>query len=111
MPAAAPAAAIPVVAAVAPTDDDAAVPVFEHHDGEVYHPPVLTHIEAVKPPNAIVKFWRKVGGGSLTLSLAIHAGIIIVGVVGLGVWALYRGLPVDAGHAGQVQSAPLVRPS
>jgi hypothetical protein len=50
-----------------------------HHEGEVYHPPALTHIEAVKPPNPFVKFWRKVGGGSLTLSLAIHAGILIVG--------------------------------
>ncbi len=63
----------------APTDNAEAVPVFEHHEGEVYHPPVLTHIEAAKPANALVKFWRKVGGGSLTLSLAIHAGIILIG--------------------------------
>jgi MFS family permease len=37
----------------------------------------------------------------------MRAMFVLYGVVGLGVWALYRGLPVDAGHAGQVQSAPL----
>ncbi len=78
MPSAAPAATLPVIAAT-PSDGHEAVPVFEHHEGEVFHPPLLTHIEAGKPANALVKFWRKVGGGSLTLSLAIHAGIIVVG--------------------------------
>lgn len=29
--------------------------------------------------NRFIEMWRKIGGGSLTLSLAIHAGIIIVG--------------------------------
>ena len=80
MPAPSAAPAPDAMAVPAPTDTIAeAVPVFEHHDGEVYHPPALTPIEAVKPPNAMVKFWRKVGGGSLTLSLAIHAGILIIG--------------------------------
>lgn len=50
-----------------------------HVEGEVYHPPALTHIEPAKPVNAMVKAWRKIGGGSLTLSLAIHAGLILVG--------------------------------
>ena len=72
-----------VAAAVAPAPSISAhaeeVTGHVHHEGEVYHPPALTHIEAVKPPNPFVKFWRKVGGGSLTLSLAIHAGILIVG--------------------------------
>jgi len=45
--------------------------------GEVFHPPALTHIEPGKPPNAFVKAWRKIGGGSLTLSIAIHAGILL----------------------------------
>lgn len=47
--------------------------------GEVFHPPALTHIEPSRPVNALVRAWRKIGGGSLTLSLAIHAGILIVG--------------------------------
>jgi hypothetical protein len=51
----------------------------DHHEGEVYHPPVLTHIEPAKPVNAVVKMWRKIGGGSLTLSLAIHIGILAIG--------------------------------
>jgi hypothetical protein len=77
--------ALPVPAAVVPPAPTASAPADEsvapvvYHEGEVYHPPALTHIEAVKPPNPFVKFWRKVGGGSLTLSLAIHAGILIVG--------------------------------
>jgi len=69
------------IATATPADaDDGAVAVAaEHDESEIYHPPALTHIEAVKPPNAIVRLWRKVGGGSLTLSLAIHAGILIIG--------------------------------
>jgi hypothetical protein len=92
-PSSAPAAApLPVPAAVAtpppaatvPTDSSAetevvAAAAVEHHEGEVYHPPVLTHIEPAKPVNAVVKMWRKIGGGSLTLSLAIHIGILAVG--------------------------------
>ena len=40
----------------------------------------------------------------------MRAMFVLYGAVGLGVWALYRGLPAEAGHAGhagQVQSAPL----
>jgi hypothetical protein len=76
---------LPVAAALVPPAPSASAQAQDvvdqvvHHEGEVYHPPALTHIEAVKPPNPFVKFWRKVGGGSLTLSLAIHAGILLVG--------------------------------
>ncbi|HEY1080870.1 MAG TPA: prenyltransferase/squalene oxidase repeat-containing protein [Prosthecobacter sp.] len=69
----------PVPVAAVPTADEG----LHIHSGagmeEVYHPPALTHFENVKPPNALVRAWRKVGGGSLTLSIAIHAGILIVG--------------------------------
>jgi len=81
-PASLPTPAVAAVVPPAPSVSSQAQEIVEqavHHEGEVYHPPVLTHIEAVKPPNPFVKFWRKVGGGSLTLSLAIHAGILIVG--------------------------------
>jgi len=47
--------------------------------GEIFHPPALTHFEPTKRPNALVQSWRKIGGGSLTLSIAIHAGILVVG--------------------------------
>jgi hypothetical protein len=49
-----------------------------HAEGEVYHPPALTHIEPTKPQNAFKRAWAKIGGGGLTLSLAIHAGLIIL---------------------------------
>ena len=65
----------------APTDsaEPVAAIVEEHHEeGHVFHPPALTHIET-KKVNPIVQLWRKVGGGSLTLSIAIHAGILIIG--------------------------------
>lgn len=64
------------VAAIA--EDEEAVAV-EAAPGEVFHPPALNHFEPTVSQNPIVKFWRKVGGGSLTLSLAIHAGILILG--------------------------------
>ncbi|MBE7497618.1 MAG: terpene cyclase/mutase family protein [Verrucomicrobiaceae bacterium] len=68
----------------APAPSSAAVPVVaaaaehaEHAPGEVFHPEPLHHIEPVKPPNAFVRMWRAAGGGSLTLSILIHAGILI----------------------------------
>ncbi|MBV6498893.1 MAG: hypothetical protein CJBNEKGG_01123 [Prosthecobacter sp.] len=75
--------ATPAVAvAVVPADSDEAeaVAVAEeiHEEGHVYHPAAVHHFES-KPVNPLVRMWRKVGGGSLTLSLAIHAGILIVG--------------------------------
>lgn len=44
----------------------------------LFHPPAATHIEEVKPPHPFVRMWRRMGGGSLTLSLAIHAGILLI---------------------------------
>ncbi len=91
MPTAAPVAvpaAIPVPS-VAPTpvpmaseepEAVAAVLVEEdqHEEGHVFHPPGFVPTET-KKVNPIVQLWRKVGGGSLTLSIAIHAGILIIG--------------------------------
>ncbi|WP_038169435.1 hypothetical protein [Verrucomicrobium sp. BvORR106] len=36
-----------------------------------------THIAPTKQPNAVVRYWRKVGGGSLALSLLIHVAILV----------------------------------
>jgi hypothetical protein len=71
------------MAPAAPTDDagDAAVAVAEHHEGEVFHPPALTHIEIGPPPNKFVQVWRKMGASALLMSILIHAG--------LGVLALF----------------------
>lgn len=69
------------VVAVALEEDEEAVAVSVDEDeptGEVYHPPALTHIDEARPRNAFVRAWQKIGGGSLTLSLAIHAGLILV---------------------------------
>ena len=68
-------AALPAMPTMAQTEG-AAVEVVE--EGQVYHPPALHHFEA-KKVNPLVQIWRKVGGGSLTLSIAIHAGILIIG--------------------------------
>ncbi|MFN0078133.1 MAG: prenyltransferase/squalene oxidase repeat-containing protein [Prosthecobacter sp.] len=64
-----------------PTDDEGEAVLVEHHEGEVYHPPALTHIEVGPPPNAFVQMWRKVGASSLLVSILVHAG--------LGVLALF----------------------
>ena len=63
--------------AVATADEDDAVVLAAAEPGEVFHPPALTHVEPAKPVNGLVRAWRKIGGGSLTLSLAIHAGILL----------------------------------
>jgi hypothetical protein len=79
MPAPSAPMAIPTAA---PTDDASGEAVLvEHHEGEVYHPPALTHIEVGPPPNAFVQMWRKVGASSLLVSILVHAG--------LGVLALF----------------------
>jgi hypothetical protein len=70
----------PVAGAFAPTNDDGveAVLLEEHHEGQVFHPPALTHIEAGPPPNKFVQLWRKAGASSLLLSILIHAGLGVV---------------------------------
>ena len=69
------------IATAAPTDDGTPVAFVEHQEGEVYHPPALTHIEVGPPPNKFVQMWRKVGASSLLVSILVHAG--------LGVLALF----------------------
>ena len=79
-----PAPGAPTAVAVTPSDDAGAAVeavAVEHHEGEVFHPPALTHIEAGPPPNKFVQLWRKAGASSLLLSILIHAG--------LGVTALF----------------------
>jgi hypothetical protein len=73
---------VPTAAAVAaPVEVAEVVTEAAHHipvEGEIFHPEAVTHFEEVKPPHPFVKMWRRMGGGSLTLSLAIHAGIILL---------------------------------
>jgi hypothetical protein len=76
-----PAPSTPMAMAVAPTDEGEVPVLVEHYEGEVFHPPALTHIEAGPPPNKFVQLWRKAGASSLLLSILIHAG--------LGVLALF----------------------
>ena len=76
------AVAIPVAAAIAAT------PVAEAHphddpsseDGlpHPYHPPAAHEFGPAPKVNHFVEVWRKLGGGSLTLSVAIHAGVLLV---------------------------------
>ncbi|MEZ5385934.1 MAG: hypothetical protein R3F13_10515 [Prosthecobacter sp.] len=84
-----PAPSSPMPVAAAPTGVAAApaaaaeevVSVVAHAEGEVFHPPALTHIEVGPEPNHFVKAWRRVGGSALLMSILIHAG--------LGVLALF----------------------
>jgi hypothetical protein len=71
------------IAPAAPTDGAVAVAeaVTPHLEGEIFHPPALTHIEVGRPPNKFVQMWRKAGGSALLMSILIHAG--------LGVLALF----------------------
>jgi len=67
----------------APTDSAepvAAVAVEEefHEEGHVFHPPAVSHIET-KHVNPLVRMWKKIGGGSLALSIAIHVGVLVIG--------------------------------
>ena len=58
----------------------------EHAEGELgadglphpYHPPAAHDFGPAPKRNKLVEMWKTVGGGSLTLSIAIHAGILIV---------------------------------
>ena len=61
-----------------PAATEPEVPIYVPAEGEIFHPEAATHFDEVKPPHPFVKLWKKVGGGSLTLSLAIHAGIILI---------------------------------
>ena len=77
-PAPAPASPAPAVAVAEAVPVAAEAVHAEHAPGaDVFHPEPLHHIEPVKPPNAFVRMWRAAGGGSLTLSILIHAAILI----------------------------------
>jgi hypothetical protein len=66
----------------APLDSDEAAGLtidgVPHTEGQIYHPEAVHHFEA-KKVNPVVRLWQKVGGGSLTLSIAIHLGVLLVG--------------------------------
>ncbi len=63
---------VPVLRAV---EDEDVVAAAEYQEEPIFQP--LTHIEPAKRPNALFRTWAKIGGGSLALSIAIHAGIFI----------------------------------
>ena len=105
LPSAAAAVAAPVV------EEAEGQEVVEHVEGEIYHPPALTHIEPAKPKNAFQRAWAKVGGGGLTLSLAIHAGLIILaGIIVVSVQQAQKQvdfLPGGGTQQGQQASADM----
>jgi hypothetical protein len=100
----------PVAAAVIAEDAATAVEA-DLGEGHVFHPPALTHFEDAKPQNKFVKMWKSIGGGSLTLSLAIHAGIILLaGIIVLTAQAIQPQvdfLPGGGTQAGKDASADL----
>ncbi len=56
---------------VSPAPEPIVIPVIQE--------PIYSHESKVsgKPQNRFTMYWRKIGGGSLTLSLIIHAGILL----------------------------------
>lgn len=54
-----------------PTNDHPEPPEMEAPQEQQFHTPV-----ACRRPNRLVRLWRSVGGGSLTLSILIHAGLL-----------------------------------
>ncbi|WP_166647003.1 prenyltransferase/squalene oxidase repeat-containing protein [Prosthecobacter fusiformis] len=64
---------------VAAVEEEEEFMAVEAVGGEVFHPPALNHFEPARPSNPLIQAWRKVGGGSLALSIAIHVGILVVG--------------------------------
>lgn len=72
--------AVSAVASVAPPagGDETELAAEAEPTGAFYQPEVETHIEPGKPQNRFVRAWKKIGGGSLTLSLLIHGGLILL---------------------------------
>ncbi len=70
------AAAAPVAEAVVPL----AVEAEASEDGlpHPFHPPAAHDFGPEPKRNRFVESWKKIGGGSLSLSLAIHAGLLLV---------------------------------
>jgi hypothetical protein len=52
----------------------------ESMDGSSFEPAVVLSPEsvAVQQPNRFIRLWRSIGGGSLTLSILIHAGLLVL---------------------------------
>lgn len=47
-------------------------------DNAVAEPVVLAEHPIRRQPNRLVRMWRSIGGGSLTLSIIIHAGLLVL---------------------------------
>ncbi len=54
-------------------------PPITHPESAPALPPRQSSNAPASAPNRLVTFWRHIGGGSLTLSLLIHAGILALG--------------------------------
>ncbi|MDB6075163.1 MAG: hypothetical protein JWO89_2803 [Verrucomicrobiaceae bacterium] len=56
------------------------MPVTEQHavGEEVFHPAAAHDFGPPPKKNKMIEWWRTVGGGSLTLSIAVHVGIFII---------------------------------
>ncbi|MCP5560387.1 MAG: terpene cyclase/mutase family protein [Verrucomicrobiaceae bacterium] len=97
--------------AVAVFEEEAVAQPVDADGVHIFHPPALTHFEEAKPQNGFVKMWKKIGGGSLTLSLAIHAGIILLaGIIVLTAQAIQPQvdfLPGGGTQAGKDASADM----
>lgn len=71
--------AVPVAIPSARTGQTGAVPYYAAPVEQGLPEPHVTHVgPPPKQPNFLVQYWRKVGGGSLALSLAIHGVLIAV---------------------------------
>jgi hypothetical protein len=77
-----PAAVAPVVvseaAEAAESEDGEPVDDLDNSDGSVYIVPGALEHEGERPRSSFKQMWEKVGGGSLTLSIMIHAGLFLV---------------------------------
>jgi hypothetical protein len=51
---------------------------LDESDGSVFVPPTNHDFEPTAPKNKLKEFWAKAGGGSLTFSILIHAGLFII---------------------------------
>jgi hypothetical protein len=47
-------------------------------DDAVAEPVVIAALPTYRRPNRLVRLWRSIGGGSLTLSILIHAGLLML---------------------------------
>ena len=50
----------------------------QHVEGELFHPEAAHDFGPPPKRNRFVEGWKKLGGGSLTLSIGIHVGILLI---------------------------------